>query len=53
MATGWSPASFHAGEGAPLVGNAARQMLIDDPQRTVYSVKRLMGRGLARRRTKS
>ena len=37
----------HIGEGAPLVGNAARQMLIDDPERTVYSVKRLMGRGLA------
>jgi Fe-S protein assembly chaperone HscA len=41
------PSVVHAGEGAPLVGNAARQMLIDDPQRTVYSVKRLMGRGLA------
>jgi molecular chaperone DnaK len=37
----------HAGDGAPLVGNSARQMLIDDPERTVYSVKRLMGRGLA------
>ena len=29
------------------MGNTARQMLIDDPERTVYSVKRLMGRGLA------
>ena len=29
------------------VGNPARRMLIDDPSRTVYSVKRLMGRGVA------
>ncbi|MGA2327123.1 MAG: Fe-S protein assembly chaperone HscA [Bryobacteraceae bacterium] len=41
------PSVVHVREGAPLVGNAARQMLIDDPERTVYSVKRLMGRGLA------
>jgi molecular chaperone DnaK len=41
------PSIVHAGEGAPLVGNPARQMLIEDPERTVYSVKRLMGRGLA------
>jgi Fe-S protein assembly chaperone HscA len=41
------PSVVHAGDGAPLVGNSARQMLIDDPERTVYSVKRLMGRGLA------
>jgi len=41
------PSVVHAGDGAPLVGNLARQMLIDDPERTVYSVKRLMGRGLA------
>ena len=29
------------------IGNDARRMLIDDPERTVYSVKRLMGRGVA------
>src|ERR1700755_2380568 len=29
------------------VGNAARQELIDHPERSVYSVKRLMGRGVA------
>ncbi len=30
-----------------VVGSAARAKLIDDPGRTVYSVKRLMGRGVA------
>ena len=30
-----------------IVGNAARRELIDHPARTVYSVKRLMGRGVA------
>ncbi|MEY2413968.1 MAG: molecular chaperone DnaK [Acidobacteriaceae bacterium] len=29
-----------------LVGNAARKYLIETPERAVYSVKRLMGRGL-------
>jgi molecular chaperone DnaK len=29
------------------VGNPARKLLIDSPERTVYSVKRLMGRGVA------
>lgn len=29
-----------------LVGNEARRALITDPERTVYSVKRLMGRGV-------
>jgi molecular chaperone DnaK len=33
--------------GEMLVGEAARRMLIDDPERAIYSVKRLMGRGLA------
>jgi molecular chaperone DnaK len=33
--------------GEPIVGNAARRELIDHPARTVYSVKRLMGRGIA------
>src|SRR5580700_6135287 len=29
-----------------IVGNSARKYLIDTPERSVYSVKRLMGRGL-------
>ena len=33
-------------DGKVVVGNEARKMLITDPDRTVYSVKRLMGRGL-------
>jgi Fe-S protein assembly chaperone HscA len=33
--------------GEVIAGEAAREMLITHPQRTVYSVKRLMGRGLA------
>src|SRR5260370_37179543 len=28
-----------------VVGNAARELLLTQPERTVYSVKRLMGRG--------
>jgi Fe-S protein assembly chaperone HscA len=31
--------------GEVVVGNAARELLITQPDRTVYSVKRLMGRG--------
>src|ERR1700689_5532889 len=34
-------------DGEIIVGNAARQELIDHPDRTTYSVKRLMGRGVA------
>lgn len=34
------------GNGAVIVGNAARQHLIETPTRAVYSVKRLMGRGI-------
>ena len=30
----------------PVVGNAARKYLIETPSRAIYSVKRLMGRGL-------
>src|ERR1700686_1557599 len=30
----------------PVVGNAARNCLIETPERAVYSVKRLMGRGV-------
>src|SRR5712692_5932528 len=33
--------------GEIVVGNAARKALIDEPDRTVYSIKRLMGRGVA------
>jgi Fe-S protein assembly chaperone HscA len=33
-------------EGRPVVGNAARQALIETPERAVYSIKRLMGRGV-------
>jgi Fe-S protein assembly chaperone HscA len=40
------PSVVHVGEEV-LVGAAAQRMLIDDPARTVYSVKRLMGRGAA------
>ncbi len=32
--------------GEVVVGNAARELLLTQPERTVYSVKRLMGRGL-------
>jgi molecular chaperone DnaK len=32
--------------GEVVVGNAARELLITQPERSVYSVKRLMGRGL-------
>src|SRR5579859_4343482 len=33
-------------EGEPVVGNSARQHLVVTPERAVYSVKRLMGRGI-------
>ncbi|MBI2682513.1 MAG: Fe-S protein assembly chaperone HscA [Acidobacteriales bacterium] len=33
--------------GQPIVGNAARPYLIKTPERAIYSVKRLMGRGAA------
>src|SRR3984957_16999196 len=32
--------------GEVVVGNAARELLLTQPERSVYSVKRLMGRGL-------
>src|SRR6202044_957223 len=35
-----------APNGEVVVGNAARELLITQPERSVYSVKRLMGRGL-------
>src|SRR5687768_4065615 len=33
-------------DGKLIVGNEARRALITDPDRTIYSVKRLMGRGI-------
>ena len=33
--------------GELVVGDAARELLLTHPERTVYSVKRLMGRGVA------
>jgi len=30
----------------PIIGNAARSYLIETPERAVYSIKRLMGRGI-------
>src|SRR5215475_11599132 len=30
----------------PIIGNSARRYLIETPERAVYSIKRLMGRGL-------
>src|SRR6266480_6372742 len=33
--------------GEVVVGSRARTLLIDQPERTIYSVKRLMGRGVA------
>jgi molecular chaperone DnaK len=36
----------HDENGQIVVGNAARKCLIETPERAVYSVKRLMGRGL-------
>jgi molecular chaperone DnaK len=38
---------YFAPDGEILVGKDARPHLADNPDRTVYSVKRLMGRGLA------
>src|SRR6266581_424435 len=33
-------------DGQPIIGNAARNSLIETPERAIYSVKRLMGRGV-------
>ncbi|HEY1189347.1 MAG TPA: Fe-S protein assembly chaperone HscA, partial [Gemmata sp.] len=38
--------SFH-GDGSVLVGSAAKARALSDPQHTIFSVKRLMGRTLA------
>jgi molecular chaperone DnaK len=34
------------GDGKVIVGEPARQLLLTQPERTIYSVKRLMGRGV-------
>src|SRR5579871_2491688 len=34
-------------DGSVIVGEPARRRLLTQPERTIYSVKRLMGRGLA------
>src|SRR3954469_5132127 len=36
-----------SGNGDAVIGNAARKHLIETPDRAIYSVKRLMGRGAA------
>lgn len=41
------PSVVHYGEAAPLVGQAAREKAEQDPENTIYSVKRMMGRSLA------
>ncbi|MFN7920998.1 MAG: Fe-S protein assembly chaperone HscA [Bryobacteraceae bacterium] len=41
------PSIVSVGDGEILVGNPARDALITHPERTVYSVKRLMGKGLS------
>src|ERR1700722_14499124 len=41
------PSVVSIGQGGEVVvGNPARELLMTQPERTVYSVKRLMGRGL-------
>ena len=44
-----APDSMPADGGRPTVtvGNTARKSLIETPERVIYSVKRLMGRGLS------
>src|SRR5438477_8158947 len=41
------PSLVHYGESGIAVGHAAHEALVVDPQNTIASVKRLMGRGLA------
>ncbi|MGA3082188.1 MAG: Fe-S protein assembly chaperone HscA [Terracidiphilus sp.] len=41
------PISTEGGRPTVTVGNSARKALIQTPERVIYSVKRLMGRGLA------
>src|ERR1041385_4044758 len=32
--------------GTPLVGNTAKQMLVEKPKNTIFSIKRFMGKGI-------
>jgi len=41
------PISADGGRPTVTVGNSARRVLIETPERVIYSVKRLMGRGLS------
>src|ERR1700739_3811224 len=41
------PVAGEGGRPTVTVGNSARRALIETPERVIYSVKRLMGRGLA------
>src|ERR1700739_4981462 len=41
------PSPAHGGRPTVTVGNSARRALIETPERVIYSVKRLMGRGLS------
>jgi Fe-S protein assembly chaperone HscA len=41
------PISAEGGRPTVTVGNSARRALIETPERAIYSVKRLMGRGLS------
>ena len=34
-------------QGKTLVGNAAREKMIENPKNTIFSIKRFMGKGLA------
>jgi len=46
--TGMLPSVIHIpSEGAPIVGKRARAQAVVDPQHTIFSIKRLLGRGLA------
>lgn len=41
------PSVVHYGEDTVLTGHAARELAQQDPENTIYSVKRMMGRSLA------
>src|SRR6202012_1222186 len=41
-----SVVALNSGGPGTVVGNAARNTLISSPERAIYSVKRLMGRGV-------
>jgi molecular chaperone HscA len=40
------PSIVHYAEAAPVVGYAAQSLSVEDPENTMVSIKRLMGRGL-------